>query len=473
MNTQPTGYLYLPMEIAVREFDSRLLIAIMAVERGMEVVLGQKWLLEENIEALPKGLWIFKTLSKRDSKRMRRAKEAGHLVASIDEEVPAMAEGSGGLLWVSQDAAELCDSIFCLGEEHAKSLAKKWPQIENKLVLTGNPRWDYLRSDLATLYGAQAAAYNKQHGRIILINTNSGNFNPAKKKPEEVYRDYVRDGKLDPNNAEQMAFWKDYSKFEKANFEAAIPMTRRLAKEFPGHTIILRPHPSERLEAYAEKLADLANVKVLFEGSAAPWIMASDVLVHTDCTTGLEAFALGKPSICFETVPSTLHTILLSGRLSFTVQTEDDVLREAHRIVDGKLDGSAYPKDMTQLFHRFFSAQHGPLAAEQVADAALKTLGISGRVPEQGTKPSWAPLWNYRAWWPTKSFRRKMFPPIDHALVEKRLRDLAMALGKQDWPAFVDCGDSLIHLYSPRLAKPKPVGSIAVRAVRHVLGIGR
>lgn len=460
------GYLYLPMEIFVREFDSRLLIALMAVAKGMEVVMGQKWLMEKNIEAMPPGLWIFKTMTLRDSKRMKRCKAAGHLVASIDEEVPALAEGSGDLLWVSQDAAECCDTILCLGEEHAKSLRTKWPHIADKLVLTGNPRWDYLRPELRELYAAQAKEYRERHGRIILINTNSGNVNPAKKKPEDVYRDYVRDNKLNPSDDTQMAFWRDYWAFEEANLHGAVDVARKLAVAFPNHTVVLRPHPSERLSTYAEKLADIANVKVLFEGAAAPWILAADVLIHTDCTTGIEAYALEKPSICYETIPSILHQQLLSGRLSFIAKSADDVLREAHRIISADSDGVTYPPAMQETFQRFFSAQKGELAAERVVDAVLNVLKVHELPRDDTDRASWNPRWNYAAWWPTKPFRRKMFPPFDMFSLAKRIRQVTDTLHQSKMLAFVECGDSVVHLYPAHLKPPRAAGNPVTRILR-------
>ena len=456
------------MEIFVREFDSRLLIALMAVAKGMEVVMGQKWLMEKNIEAMPPGLWIFKTMTLRDSKRMKRCKAAGHLVASIDEEVPALAEGSGDLLWVSQDAAEYCDTIMCLGEEHAKSLRTKWPHIADKLVLTGNPRWDYLRPELRDLYAAQAKEYRERYGRIILINTNSGNFNPAKKKPEDIYRDYVRDNKLDPSDETQMAFWKEYWAFEEANFHGAIDVARKLAATFPKHTIVLRPHPSEKLSTYAEKLADITNVRVLFEGAAAPWIFASEVLIHTDCTTGIEAYALGKPSICFETIPSVLHDQLLSGRLSFIAKSTDDVLREASRIVLSGADGVTYPADMHDVFYRFFAAQDGTLATERVVEAAQNLLMAKVGSGDGDDRATWKPLSNYAAWWPTKSFRRKMFPPFNMPTLANRMQLLTEMLQLRNMPAVAECGDSLIHLYPMGLKSPHAAGSAITRAFKRI-----
>ncbi|NMD06664.1 MAG: hypothetical protein GYA66_01660, partial [Phyllobacteriaceae bacterium] len=195
--TAHPGNLYLPMEIFVREYDSRLLIAMMAIERGMNVVIGQKWLMEKNIKSMPRGLWIFKTMTLRDSGVMKKVKQAGHCIASIDEEVATFAEGSGGLLWVSEAAVAFCDRIFCIGSEHERSLAAKWPIHACKTRRTGNPRWDYLRTELSSVYAEQAAKYRSQHGPIILVNTNAGEINSAKYRgKKDAMQRYIERGKL-------------------------------------------------------------------------------------------------------------------------------------------------------------------------------------------------------------------------------------------------------------------------------------
>ena len=314
--TQPAhaGNLYLPMEVFVREYDSRLLIALMAIERGMTVIMGQKWLMERNIKSMPRGLWIFKTMTRRDSGAMKKVKEAGHQLASIDEEVPTFAEGSGGLLWVSNDGVALCDRIFCLGSEHQKSLAGKWPMHAGKTRLTGNPRWDYLRKELSSVYGEQAAKYNAEHGRIILINTNSGEVNSAKYAGEkDTTERYIETRELEPTK-ENLELWNDYLNFERTNLTAIIALTKTLSENFPNHTIVVRPHPAERIENLS-RIAFAGNdrIKVIFEGPAAAWIEASEVLIHTSCTTGIEAYALGKPAISYETTYSRCMTFTCRG----------------------------------------------------------------------------------------------------------------------------------------------------------------
>jgi surface carbohydrate biosynthesis protein len=472
-NLKNTGFLYLPMEIAVRELDSRLLIALMAVERGMEVVLGQKWLMEANIAAMPRGMWIFKTLTRRDGMQMKKAKAAGHLVASLDEEVAAFGEGSGGLQGVSEEAAVACDQIYCLGAAYRDSVVKKWPALRDKLELTGNPRWDFLRPELRSLYIAQARDYNARFGRIILINTNAGNANPIRKKPEEVLSRYVKSGDLDPDDPEAMSYWDDLWTFENANLRQVPLLARKLSQLFPEHTVILRPHPSERLETYADQLKDCPKIKVLFEGSAAPWIAAADLLIHTDCTTGIEAFALGKPSICYETVPSRFHEILLSGKLSFTVQTEDAALAEASRLLSLPPGSQIYPQSMTDVFQRFFTAQSGQLAAERLAESVCAKLGIASSSDAGDDFAEWSPAWHFRPRWYIKPKHRLKFPPISETVLQERFRQLVQALGKGQVPQVVSCGDSLFHVFRQGLGKTAARRGLAGMASRALTRLGK
>jgi len=61
MAPKPARIFYFPMEMASRELDSRLLLAAIAASHGFEVVLGQKWLIERNIEYMTPGVYLSKT----------------------------------------------------------------------------------------------------------------------------------------------------------------------------------------------------------------------------------------------------------------------------------------------------------------------------------------------------------------------------------------------------------------------------
>src|SRR5215510_4285371 len=101
MAPKPAKIIYFPMEIASRELDSRLLLAAIAAARGFEVVLGQKWLIEDNIERMTPGIYCSKTLTVRDAKMLKRAKQAGYTVVAVDEEMPGLVVQNQDFWWIS------------------------------------------------------------------------------------------------------------------------------------------------------------------------------------------------------------------------------------------------------------------------------------------------------------------------------------------------------------------------------------
>lgn len=463
------GYLYLPMEILVREYDSRLLIALMAAEHGIEVILGQKWLMEHNMAAMPPGMWIFKTLSKRDAREMSRAKSYGNKVGSIDEEVPAFSEGSGDMLWVSRDAVDRCDAIFCLGQGHFESFMSKWPDLTSNLIITGNPRWDYLRPELRQFLRERANPIREQHGKFILINTNSGNANSNKKSIEEIYNGYVRDGKLDPSSQHFVDHWNDFMAFEKSNLAAMRPLIQRLCNEFPEHMIIVRPHPAERVDFYQNAIAGLANARVVFEGPVAPWLEACELLIHTDCTTGVEAFALGKPIICYETIESPLHGWLLSGRLSVRATSEDDVIAAAEKLLAGKPAGPLQ-SEMKRQYDHFIAAQDGAMAAERIARAAAEVIATIPPQDQVQGAASWAPTWRYMPAARNTRHRRLVFPKFGVSDVQTKLEHLAAALGRPV-PVATAVGDNMFHICDSRLRAPRMPGTAAGRMLGRMISL--
>ena len=464
----PRAFLYLPMEIAARELDARILVALHAVEQGFEVVIGQKWLMETNFMAMPKGVWLFKTMTPRDSRAMCRAKAAGHTVAAIDEEVTALAEGTGGLTWVSDDGVALADRIFCQGDEHKESMLARWPQHAGKLRLTGNPRWDILRPELRQIFAMDAKALNVTHGRIILINTNSSVGNPAKGRTgEQLIRETANAGKISLATAEDRAKWQAYLDFDRANLAAVLKLVRALSSRHPNHRIVVRPHPSEDGGFYERGLADVKNASVIFKGSAATWIAAADILIHTQCTTGIEAFALGKPAVNFEVMPSPVNSRNVSGRLSIVARSEQEVLDLVAQRIGGQ--GNPAPDPVaTATFRRFFAAQEGDLATANIV-SQLRDLAGPLRFQAEADQAVWRPSWSFRPRWRMTAHRRKVFPPVEVQALQDRLAVMAGVLGWPSTPVVTVVGDTVFHVRKAGLSAP-PIGTVLGRFAARPLG---
>jgi hypothetical protein len=81
------------------------------------------------------------------------------------------------------------------------------------------------------------------------------------------------------------------------DFADFVVLTKELAVNFPHRTVLLRPHPSENLTFYQQAFASFKNVVVNRDDNVLPWIRAADLVVHSNCTTGIEAVLAGRPVV--------------------------------------------------------------------------------------------------------------------------------------------------------------------------------
>ena len=64
-----------------------------------------------------------------------------------------------------------------------------------------------------------------------------------------------------------------------------------------GVNLVVRPHPGEKPSTWEQILAAIPNGRLIARSDPHPWILGAKLLVHSGCTTGLEAVLLGTPAI--------------------------------------------------------------------------------------------------------------------------------------------------------------------------------
>lgn len=439
--------LYLPMEIASRELDSRLLIAALALSRGFEVVIGQKWLIERNVEAMPAGIYLSKTLTQRDAKVLARAKERGYLVAAIDEEMPGLVTQPDELRWMSDDAVDATDRIFIAGAHNSNSVRQRFPQARERVITATNPRWDLLRPGMRDFYEREAQELRDKYGRFILINTNLGFTNSEKGNAEDLINEQERLGKLSMADPKHVAFVNGILAMEAANRATILRLIDELPKRFPDRRIVLRPHPSERLDTWREQVDGHAVVDVIRDGPAIPWILASDVLVHTNCTTGVEAAALDTPAICVLPTDTTTNNRYLSNRVNPVAHTVEEALAFVAEAENKESGRPFYSAGMRDTFRESLSYSDNQMGAERILESISDTVAEKGyRLSEPGRATQWSPQRGYVWRIEDKNVRGALFPGLDASDVRKRLVAISGLLGL-DVKAFAhECGSKVLLL---------------------------
>jgi surface carbohydrate biosynthesis protein len=440
-------FLYLPVEVSARELDAKLLIAFFAVSAGYEVVLGQKWLMERNLGRMPPGIVLFKTLTAVDAKSMRAAHAHGHRVAAIDEEIPGLIARNEGLRWVAPAAVAACDLVFAVGEEHLEALRWKFPEQRGKYAIVGNPRWDLLRPEFARSHRPEVQRIREQYGRFILINTNLGFTNSGKGTTEQMVRKLERGGKFDRRKPEDASFLSEHLRLERASLDGLTVLLPTLATALPGHRIILRPHPSEKAATWRSIVAGMERVAVVREGAALPWILAADLLIHPYCTTGVEAFALGRPAICFRPAESFVLDNYLSPLINVPARTVDEIVEQAKAIIAAG-DGFAYPGAYRDRFDRSFAAMSGAFAAERIVQRLTDHFRIAP-APD-APQALWAPGRGYARYVMSKKHNRGLMPALTEEDVRGRLQRFGEAIGRAQRFTVDLCGDRIFHIHGHR-----------------------
>ncbi len=444
-------FVYLPIEITVRELDAKLLLAIEALHAGCEVIIGQKWLIENNVPTMPPGLIVSKTMTRRDGLTSQRAKRHGYMTAAIDEEMPGLVANRQGLRWVDPDTVAATDLLLCVGEDHRAAMAAKFPEAEPRLRVVGNPRWDLLRPDLRNYYRPLAEDLHREFGRFILVNTNSGMVNSAKGPPEEVLRRHIKWGKVDPNSEADQKLLADRATFRETNFATMKELLRGLPERFPEHTIVLRPHPNEAVDTWHQFLQGVPRIRIDQRFSAVPWIMASEALVHTNCTTGVEAYALGRPSICVEPAETETRLNYLSHHVSLIARDATSALDLVARTLRPAFAPFEYSGETAEIYGNYIAAVTGDFATVRAMRECL-TLLPDGPVQRNG-RAEWRPESGYRNRIWMKAHNRKLMPVMTEEGVTQRLSRLASLLGRG--PVLDDlqvsvCGDNVFHLHQSR-----------------------
>jgi hypothetical protein len=264
-------------------------------------------------------------------------------------------------------------ALLAWGADDARTL-RSYPGYAGAPVhITGNPRIDMMRRDVRDFYAEEVAAIHKSFAPFVLINTNFGWNNHFIPNFAEI------------NNAGKRpdGFMTKLMKHRSTIFESFKEMVPVLAKSLPGHTVLVRPHPTEKHDPWQEIAKRYENVRVVNEGSVIPWLMACEVLVHNSCTTAVEGFVLETPAVAYQPVRMDGFDDELPNALSDRVFSTDELEKLVRSILAGKPPASNHDARRRRL-ERHVAALGGPLAADRMIDV-LEQAGYARRPPRRSS----------------------------------------------------------------------------------------
>ena len=334
--------LLFPIETASRELLYKVTLAVRLAALGYECFIGSKQQINRIIDLICPVVYFDKGYHPNVSEDIYRiVKRQGGVIISLDEEGGVdFGDCSTLLSRYPNDIFEWCDQIFFWGKTQHDLIKDKCENFqEKKVVISGHPRFDLLKQSYHYLYRPDVEKIKQKHGDYILINTNMGFGNNIRGD------DFVR-----KNYGGRVKDLETIISYDKIKLRNYIGLARQLAASLDMN-FILRPHPEEDHSCYRDALNDLDNVFVIYEGSAVPWILGSEVMIHPDCTTGIESYMMGKKPISYLPPSDNKHTTYVPVKVSYQFTSSAEVIS----FIENRAYVYSEKDDVDCLLHDFFS----------------------------------------------------------------------------------------------------------------------
>lgn len=427
-------WLILPCETRSREFDAKLLLAVMATTRGITSIVGSKKPIDLNLHRFSSAVYVGKSLTDRSRLSLTMPKLLGHELAVWDEE---------GLVWASPEVywrtkvhgpnLSLPALLIAWGEANAAAWRDHPEYSGIPIALAGNPRTDLLRTAFRTCFDSELNVIRQRHDAFVLINTNFSRVNHFQPRQNRHLK-WLRENK--PHNPRA-----GFARHKWGLYQAFLSMLPELVHALPNTRFVLRPHPSEDRQVWDELAARLPNLVVDRGGNIVPWLMAADVVIHNGCTTAIEACLLECPAIAYRPLASDRYDHPLPNGISFEVGNVSDLVDRVTACIHdraGSFQCQLEDPARRQLLGRALATYNTTeLASERILDAlqpllerdpgdpapAAARLVLLGRRLVAGVSRHIPGTANYRP------YIDHMFPPTNAAETQHRVDRLARCLG--------------------------------------------
>ncbi|MGM0520211.1 MAG: surface carbohydrate biosynthesis protein [Campylobacterota bacterium] len=328
--------LVINIEIKARELESRLMVALEALKRDYVVIIGAQSEIYKILKYLPESIVFEKSISKNKIEKLTKIKTLGHKIINLDEEGSASQNNK----WIylkqrlSKETLDLTEYFFTWGENEKKVIESNYPNDSSKIKITGNPRIDTWKSEYVKMYEKEVNNITQEYKSYVFI---ASNFGVNHAKGNDFLKKQAKDYKIIETKDDEEIFDENYAFLGKV-YTAFLEMIKNLAILLPSKTIVIRPHPSENIEAWKEIFKEYNNVFIEYKYSVTPWIIASKCMIHSSCTTGIEGFLMKKPVFSYLPYSDNDFVNYVSNTLSDICSTQEQLIDKLNAVFDGKYD---------------------------------------------------------------------------------------------------------------------------------------
>lgn len=354
-----------------RDLAGLVLVALELCQHGVDCYLVPATLREAEIWSLAPDFVLLYHFRRGFTKFIEQLQRAGIAIGALENEggVWPQVKNYTDTIVADRELRKAARFMCAWGPKLADALVDGEFFTRDQMRVTGAPRFDFYHPAWSSVVlGERANGSESSDQPRILFNTNYSDGNPRFETVEVGIAHLVEVFRIPRAAAEQLM------ETQRRAVRDSVELARWLARDYPNARIVLRPHPFESPDVYANALGDIPNVELNLDGPVQAQIARAVAVIQRTSTTAVETSIAGVPALSPRWIPTATQMPLVD---SVSVPCESyEALRGT---VDSILAGDyRTPDDIrcsTELVIReWFHAMDG-MAHRRVAEAVVGELG--------------------------------------------------------------------------------------------------
>jgi len=316
---------YIPIEIKPREFVSQIFLAGKLAKKRARVFIGSKSSIDYMIHNKYhfEGVYLYKGGGSTSEKFKNLSKKVRSIVVMDQEVTPTLFSYKYIRTRFVGDTLKYVSRLYYVGPKAKQSAIKLLKHISpDKIKDFGWPKIDLWKPSMHHVSMDYVKKIHSEFSENFILFSSDFGINSKKLLEERSIRYELVGEKKTIEELENMRenFEVSYQKFiQFLNFLKEIDSDSRIP------LIIVRPHPSEDISIWEEKIAKFKKIKVIYEGDITPWLLASNGLLHRGCTTSLQAYISEKKSGYLKNFANENKTDTIAPQLSHELKSIEDI----------------------------------------------------------------------------------------------------------------------------------------------------
>lgn len=299
-----------------RDLAGLSITAAELARRGIETHLVPMYDQLQHIVDIKPNLVVVNFVREFNAEFIKLYNKMGIIVAVLDTEGAVFINADEVIsnLKVQEDALSKVSLYMVWGDYLLATYKQTFSHLANiKFVVTGVPRTDFYHQDFSS---STEPPLDRDY---ILLPTNypivNSNFESTQTEIKNAQKVQLASDSI----------WKERTKALEVAWQRAMAVYEKLLQNHPHQFFVIRPHPFESTTCYEERFAPYANVMIILDDRLHEWLNHAKLILHLNCSTGLEAAMLGNINLSFDWMQNDLVKMPIVDQCSIKISSPEEL----------------------------------------------------------------------------------------------------------------------------------------------------